>query len=495
MELVRRPLAWTGPAPRLSMSRRLAWPRLLQQESVAVAAASGVLALIVDDWLAGAALLIMWLGYKLLVFPGSTPVLVLAFGFEWLQVSSGVLYHDLTGRELLTITQSDYRPMVLIGLGCLMTMAVGLRLGLTLVWRYRNPDEVWPEHAVIWPVLIGAYSVLLSSEAGIKNFAWDNPSITQAVLTLHIARLGLLFLIFRRLTRPRIRWGVIGLVLSIEIVVGFIGYFAGFREPLILVILALLEVFDRRNRQHRIALALVVSLSVVLSLLWMGIRTQYRSDFTELDTYRTDASKRLSRVHDLTSSWMNQGVPDMMNDMDKLVDRMWAVYYPALAVARVPAHIPHTNGALLWGVIQHITMPRIFFPDKPPLPSNSELVRRYSGVFVAGPEQNTSIAFGYAAESYVDFGVPMMFVPVLLFAIFMGAAYAWLMNHIYYRELSVALTTVIFWLSLYQFERSWAKMLGDALTMLLYLGTATLIVDRLLLTKFDRPRVGPPTPA
>src|SRR5207247_1201301 len=310
------------------------------------------------DWIAGAAIAALWLGYKLLVFPGSTPVLILAFAFEWLQVTIGVFYHAISGRELLTMFSSDYRPMVLIGLASVATFAIGIRAGVQLAWRNRTPGHAWPEQALSWPVLIVAYVVMLSSETAIREFAWDNASITQAVLAVDMARLGVLFLMFRRLTRPSIRWHLVGLLLAVEIVMG------------------------------------------------------------------------------LSADWWQRDPAELMKSMDALVDRMWAIYYPALAVARIPSHLAHTNGALLWAVIEHITMPRVLFPDKPELPSNSDLVRHYSGVWVAGQERNTSIAFGYAAESYVDFGMPLMFVPMLVFAVFMGAAYAWMMNRIRHRELA-----------------------------------------------------------
>ena len=44
-----------------------------------------------------------------------------------------------------------------------------------------------------------------------------------------------------------------------------------------------------------------------------------------------------------------------------------------------------------------------------------------------------------------------------------------------------ALVTVVFWLSLYLFERSWVKMLGLSVTLIVYLGGATFLVDRFLL--------------
>ena len=42
----------------------------------------------------------------------------------------------------------------------------------------------------------------------------------------------------------------------------------------------------------------------------------------------------------------------------------------------------------------------ILFPDKPPVINPSNLVRKYSGVWVSGKESGTSFAFGYAAESF-----------------------------------------------------------------------------------------------
>ena len=76
-----------------------------------------------------------------------------------------------------------------------------------------------------------------------------------------------------------------------------------------------------------------------------------------------------------------------------------------------------------------------------------------------------------------------MFIPALLWGVLCGAAYAWLTMTIAHRDLSVAVTTVIFWLALYLFERSWAKMVGDTLTMLAYLGVTTVLFDKFLMVK------------
>ena len=164
---------------------------------------------------------------------------------------------------------------------------------------------------------------------------------------------------------------------------------------------------------------------------------------------------------------------------------MWTIYYPALALraraercCRTPTARSSARRSL------HIVTPRVFFPNKGELPSDSDKVRKYANVAVAGRESNTSIAFGYSAESYIDFGVPLMFVPVFAFGVFVGFCYALFRSLIWHRELFVAFATVSFWLSVYLFERSWATMLGVTVGFMVYLGAPIVLLDRFLLIQF-----------
>jgi hypothetical protein len=90
------------------------------------------------------------------------------------------------------------------------------------------------------------------------------------------------------------------------------------------------------------------------------------------------------------------------------------------------------------------------------------------------------MAFGYAGEAYVDFGLPGMFVPILIYGFAIGLAVSWLLKKIHTKELSVSIVTVIAWLSLYLFERSWIFMIGLAGTLIVCLGGAGILVDTLL---------------
>jgi hypothetical protein len=208
------------------------------------------------------------------------------------------------------------------------------------------------------------------------------------------------------------------------------------------------------------------------------------------ERFSNNRSARLDSLHDSMNRWMSQSSEALWNNVDGFIERMWTIYYPALAVDRVPNVLPHTQGKLMADTLRFVFEPRIIFPDKPYITSDSEMVRKYSGVMVAGEEQNTDIAFGYAAESYVDYGVPGMFVPAFIWGLFIGCAIELIYREYHHRDMAVSIATVIGWVSLYLFERSWAKTIGFAGTLLIYSGGLCYILDRLWFEKFRNLYVG-----
>jgi len=433
-----------------------------------------------DDWLIGASILVLWLIWKLTVTRDGMFVLPLALTFQWVQSTSGLFYLNFFGRSVDAIERSDWRPMVMIGLGCCLTLAIGIWLGLRLV-KPPSAHEDRPEFAFPFKLLVIIYVGTMVLESGMNTAVREFPSLRQIVVTFDQARLVVLYLLLRRFFRPVPQWGRIAAVVGFEVTLGITGFFAGFREPLVLTGLAMLEVFDRRNASHWVAVTVVGVVSLGFGFVWMGVRSDYRRQYVQEDSFRTDRGARIARIGDLASGFFRSGGDDFMGTVDNLVDRMWPVYYPALAVSRVPRMLPHTDGAIFGAAIQHITMPRVFFPGKGELLSDSEMVRKYSGVLVAGADTGTSIAFGYAAEAYVDFGIPRMFLPVFGFAIVMGMMYRLVSRGIKHRELLVGYTTVTFWFALYLFERSWAQTLGQSLGLLVYVGAPVVLLDRFLL--------------
>jgi hypothetical protein len=465
--------------------------RVTDGECLAVAASAIAVQLWIGDWLAPVSLVALWIGYKLLVSGNGILALFLAFVFQWVQVTAGVFYVGVTGRTLKTALESDYRPMVLIGLGCIVSLAIGLRVGMSFVnigdW---HADER-PRLQLSRTAIVVSYAVVLVAQGSILQLGASYPSLRQILVTVTVLRLGLLFLILRRMCRPFRPVPFMALI-GLEVALGMTGFYQGFREPMVVAFVALAETFDRRKTQHWMTVGILVAGLLAISVLWMGIRGSYREDLQQLDALTTE-SARFDRVHQLSADWFRQDPSQMLNTVDAMVDRVWAVYYPALALARVPSVIDYAGGSILRAALVHLTMPRVLFPDKPELPSDSDMVRKYSGVLVAGREENTSIAFGYAAESYVDFGLPLMFLPVLLFGLAMGVVYHAFLRAIWSGEIAASVVTVVFWLSLYLFERSWANLLGYSAALIVYLGLPMVLLDRLIIVRWfrDRGRVLP----
>lgn len=436
-----------------------------------------IMALLTEDWSPVLSAPLLWAAWCFLPREEGPAVLPLAFSFQWLQVTIGVYYHGLTGRRVWEMDIIDHQPAILIGLACLGALLVGLLSGLRLVHAPGAPSR--PSRAPVSSKTVGALYVGSVAVTGIvREFAWKVPEFTEAILGLTLVRFGFLLLLFRRLVHPAPRWLVVFLLAGAEIVLGFTGYFAGFREALALAGLAVLERFDGRWRSWATLGGLGCAV-VITAVVWTGIKGDYRRDFDDGMGQQSRVT-RIQHIAALAKDWFALGPGEFMKDADLTVSRIWAVHYPALAFARVPSVIPHQDGDILSRALLHIVTPRFAFPDKAELASDSEMVRRYAGVRVAGAEQGTSIAFGYVAESYIDFGMPVMLLPIFVFGIVMGVAYRAVFRLYHHREIAIAVGTVIFWISLYLFERSWIKMLGSTFSLLVYLGGATILLDRLM---------------
>ena len=183
--------------------------------------------------------------------------------------------------------------MLMIGQGCVLSMAAGIRLGL-FARKPPDPGVPRPNFAIAWGPLVIAYIASIFIEGSLITISGSYPNFRQIIVTLDTVRLGILYLVMRRLcagNNPR--WGLLALVVMIEVVLGITGFFAGFREPVVLAVLAMLEVFDARKARHWVAVGTAVVLVSLLALVWMGIRSEYRREFIEVDQF---AASRNARV-------------------------------------------------------------------------------------------------------------------------------------------------------------------------------------------------------
>src|SRR4029453_13155130 len=195
--------------------------RFSETEILAAAVIAFLVGLFANDWIAGASILTLIIGIRLVSTGDHLFVLPMAFTFHWLQTSIGVMYLGFLGRAVPTVELSDYRPMVLVGLGCCLALALGVRLGLMLRVA-PDPNQPRPGFAFSFGLLVALYVGTVALQGTLGALAPDYPTIRQIIVTFDTARLGILFLILRRLCSPP-RWGLVALVVSIEITLGITG--------------------------------------------------------------------------------------------------------------------------------------------------------------------------------------------------------------------------------------------------------------------------------
>src|SRR3954464_1497434 len=141
------------------------------------------------DWLLGLTALGVALGWALLPADEGPPVLALAFTLQWVTVCIGLYYVAITGRPVQVTIGSDYQPMVLIGLGCLMVLLAGLLLGQYVVRRLQPLEGVRPAYALTFKSLVITYVIATILAGFVHDFAWSLPSITQAIIAISFLRL------------------------------------------------------------------------------------------------------------------------------------------------------------------------------------------------------------------------------------------------------------------------------------------------------------------
>jgi hypothetical protein len=423
------------------------------------------------------AMVLIWLFWRVLPHDDAPPGLHFSFSFHLLQIVIGVFYTIMTGRLLAPHSAPQHHLMMVLGVSSVGAMFVGFVLADRWMAHHRRPiqriqlDVSLTQFAMAY--IAGV--VLRDSLMSLVNVF---PAFAQGILAISAVQMGLYYLLLRKLFRGH-HYFIILLVVGFETVRGFSGFYSTFKEPLILALIAGMEAFEPRRVSHWGLSALLVCSVVALSVVWLGIRGEIRADISSGDIVRTQ-TQRLEFAYSEFQKWWTTEPEYKMYDVDALVERVWDIYYTSLALDRVPAVVPHEDGAIMSTAIQHVLTPRFLNPNKPPLPSESEDVIKYAGVKVAGREQGTTIAFGYVIQSYIDYGLPWFIVPPFAFGLLLGAAYRYFMTSLRHEEILIAVLAVGFWANIMPYNTAWAKMLGKLLTSLVYIGGLALIVDHIL---------------
>lgn len=323
----------------------------------------------------------------------------------WIAAAAGIdlfragLFPICQGCSALPVTPTTPAALSL-GLVCLAAVAIGARLLQPRLPPFA-PDAFVRDLAPAR--LLVCYLVLFTVSRVTGPFVAGG--LAQPLIALGNMRyffVGLLILGFVTLGRGR---GILLAVYLIEVAQGLIGFFSDFKTVFYLGIAILLTLLMRDGRRTRPVIVTSVVCVVCLGVFWTMIKPAYRAMLNQGNQQQVvtlDVGDRFKALGAASAGAKEGGLAGGIAD---LALRMSYTEYIGTVMDYVPAAREHTMGGLWGEAIAFVLQPRLLFPNKPPLPSDSERTMLYTGRTFASDSSGTSISIGYVAESYIDGGV------------------------------------------------------------------------------------------
>lgn len=399
---------------------------------------------------------------NLLWRPGEPPVLAFAVSFQWIQVSSKLFHANYLGLPVESLrVHAEVTPAILASLAGLWVLTLGIRLGLRKlapIPRGVVEHQAYSVSIIRVGLLYVGLTVLTS---GVGAFASGMGGLRQIILAAaSIKWVG--FFVFAYLCLLRREKYVLLIAATLFEVVQGIGFFSGFKTVLFVLIIVFVTARVRVTMGNLAGITAVGAVLLVMGLAWTSIKEEYREFLNQgmaTQAVVVSEDEMLGMLGELVFALDPQ---DLIDAMDPLFRRLSYVDYFAATMDYVPDVRPHENGALWSASVQHVLRPRLLFPDKPVLPSDSELTMAYTGLHMASDAEGTSISIGYMGESYIDFGVPGMYFPIVLLGVFWAVIYRFFLRRPDLLLLGFAFATAGL-VEMYQFEMASIKILGGVL--------------------------------
>lgn len=348
----------------------------------------------------------LWLAVVLLWPPGTLPLCLMPVGFQWLQANLKPIQAALTGRDLMEVSEFgvDLDGASLLAATAIIALAIGMRLGSGRPdWRIamRAREEIrlfTPRQIYIIAGIAIGFGHFAEAFAGYTGGAY------QLVRGLGAAKLcGLFVLTYWSMATGRGR-PVLVAVSLFEVGIGFLGFFAEYREALFVIGIGLLAAPQRLKPRSVAVLSLGAAFSIALVVFWTSVKPEYRAFLNFGSGDQVVLRPVEERIDFLLDKAGQFDIEMAKKGLDGMISRIAYIDFLSLSMRYVPSFRPHEWGTQTGEALAHIFQPRILFPDKPPLPHDTDVTTKYTGQTFTAAEV-TSISLGWLGELYVDFGV------------------------------------------------------------------------------------------
>ncbi|WP_343531504.1 hypothetical protein [Pedobacter sp.] len=344
---------------------------------------------------------------------GHLPILMVCLLFQWVQASTKIFQATFENVSINTYTNSPFgEGAVFLSITGVLTVALGFYL---IIKNKVKNQTIFDKYSYKEQNAFKLFLQLFLISNAADFITYLVPAFSQITLSLsHLQWVGyaLLFLVCLKNNKG---YKYLVIAFALEISTNLFGYFSNFREVLLFTAILYLPFIKKPTFVSITTHIIIIYAAYLFFIAWTGIKSDFRKVLD--NESNISYTNRVTTFYDLYNNF--EGFEEAEEQgLDRLAYTDMLMY----CMETIPFHKPHENGKLWLGSVQHVLMPRFLFPNKRTL-NDSEKANAYTGREWAGAEQGTSISIGYIAESYVDFGYFIMFLPLLLLGLLLGFLY------------------------------------------------------------------------
>jgi len=439
---------------------------------------SGVL----GDVLMGVILFVGFACAGLLWRRSDVPIFAFCILYQWLFIGVGYFYLKIAGNYPGMRYLGDLDTAIWYSLAGLLGITFGIRVALRgYQCDVDHRENDYDVTRLFWIVLV-LFSVNWFAELSAVQLRLAAFNIAQILHNILILRYLFLYLLLLTIVQQGRHYSLGFLAFAYVLLPELTSSMTKFKELFFLFIVVVRSQWRpyatgySERIKNRGVLVIVLSITVflvVVGLVWSGgMKHSWRtallsgqvvgSPIDKIEAYGQHAADSIERF-------------DPARATETLASRLSSgVGYFSHVLRVVPNTVPHESGELSWRAIRHVLMPRFIFPEKPDLGGDSWLVRKYAHLNVSGDESRTSIGLGYMAEFYIDYGFPVMLLPLFLYGLLMGFLYRSLSHVSPSPHVFAAVVTGLYLQHFLSYEGNFTKLLGGVLQDFLIL-TVSLI--------------------
>jgi hypothetical protein len=440
---------------------RLLFPLLLWFFA-AIAIAGGLLS---DNYLLWWECAATGVAFMFILGGGRAPVVMLWIcGMLWLRVAADVLLDDVRDDVLAQSWFGGFGIQAIdYSLAAILAMAVGMRCGIgfggvTLQEAVPAERELPQQRHLRLHRLMVFYLISWAAMTPLTVIGNSVTGLEQIILTVGYVRYAFCFLIALQIFERNRGYLWLLLMMLLEIAMGLMSFFSNYKEALFIILLAVV-ISRRRTNAMALIFGGLAAISVIwLSLIWASIKVDYRERVGPRD-FAASMGWLYNRVY-------NEGI-DYHKAAQNLLERVGYTSLFAQILAR-------SDGGVVPGLdlyenaIGHVLQPRLLFPGKASL-NDSTLTSLLTGLRIS---EQTSIGVGFVTEAHVDFGFPLMLVPIGL----IGAMLGWFAMYFMTRPVPFTVrqgVCIAMLFAQFSFETNINKALGGAIVS--FIGLALLL--------------------